>query len=110
MEFTQEKKNQIEKEIVDISISALENNAINEDILGEVSIFVLSRIDKIASLDELKSFLKDLYSRWSVFEPLYREQIGEEREKRDEVVIEKAENLVKNGNIDEAIQIMKGAE
>ncbi len=54
--------------------------------------------------------LKDLCSRWSGFEPLYREQIGEEQEKKDEVVIEKAENLIKNGNIDEAIQIMKGGE
>lgn len=108
MEFTEEKKKELEKQIVEMAISALENGAITEYMLGDISQFVLSRIDGIKNDEELATFLKDLSQRWSMFSPLYQEQKGQEQEEKDEAIADKAQALVKAGNIDEAIQIMKG--
>ncbi len=108
MEFTQEKKKELEKQIVELAISALESGVITEDILGEVSQFVLSKIDRIKNTKELDYFLAELSKRWNIFKPLFQEQKGIEQEEKDEQTADKAEELVKLGNIDGAIQIMKG--
>jgi hypothetical protein len=108
MEFTDEKKKELEKQIVEIAISALEGGAITENVLGDISQFVLSRIDTIKNENELAYFLEDLSERWKIFSPLYKEQKGLEQEEKDEPAVDKAEALVKSGNIDGAIQIMKG--
>lgn len=108
MEFTDEKKKELEKQIVEIAISALENGAITEDGLGDMSQYVLSRIDKIKNEEELAAFLKDLSQRWNMFNPLFQEQKGLVQEEKDDATADKAEQLVKAGNIDEAINVIKG--
>lgn len=108
MEFTDEKKKQIEKDIVESAISALESGAITEDQLGDISAFVLSWIDKINDENELTRFLMELSKRWKMFEPMYIQEVGEEQEKKDEIAVDKAEAMIKEGNIDGALLAVKG--
>lgn len=110
MEFTEERKKELEREIVDMAIGALERGAITEDQLGDMSTFVLSRIDRLQTEDDLKDFLKSLSEKWKFYEPLYKKLLGDEQGKKDEKTVHQAEDLIKTGNIDGALQVMKGAQ
>lgn len=110
MDNIEEKKKEIEKQIVDMAITALDSGILTEDQLGDMSTFVLSRIDKVTDEEELKDFLKILSEKWKFYEPLYQKQLGEEQNVKEKQAITQAENLIKAGNIDGALQVMKGAE
>lgn len=108
--FTQEQKKEVERQIVDTCIGALDNKALTEEQMGDVSFFVLERIDLIKTQAELLEFLDKLSEKWHIFKPLLDITRG-----KAEVVVEQktahdAEALVKDGNIDQAIDLMHEAK
>lgn len=109
MEFTDEKKKDLEKQIVDKSITALEQGFIEENGLGEISQFVLSRIDAIKSHTELIEFLRELSSRWHFFSDLLVIESGEAGLKNNKKSISEIESLTRSGNLDDAIRLAKKA-
>lgn len=109
MDFTTEKKNEVEKQIVDICISGLENKSITEDQMGDISFFVLERIDLVKTQEELVEFLEKLSQRWSIFSGMLEIIKGEEGVANERSKIENVENLIKSGNIDQALMAAKSA-
>lgn len=109
MEFTEEKKNKIEKLIVDKSILALEQGFIKEEGLGDISLFVLSKIDEIQTQDELMQFLRELSNKWHFFSEILVIESGETQMQKEHNAVEKVEHLAEDGNIDEAIKVAKMA-
>lgn len=109
MDFTDEKKKEIEKQIVDKSITALEQGFIKESGLGEISQFVLSKIDEIKTQAELITFLRELSSRWHFFSDMLVIESGEAQFAQEKSSIDDIEKLAKSGNLDEAISLAKQA-
>ncbi len=109
MDFTTEKKNEVEKQIVDICISGLENKSITEDQMGDISFFVLERIDLVKTQEELVEFLEKLSQRWSIFSGMLEIIKGEEGVANERSKIENVENLIKSGNIEQALTAAKSA-
>lgn len=109
MEFTDEKKKQIEKDIVEMVIAALENNAIKESDMAVIGQMVLERIDKIENQADLILFLEILAERWSIFSPLVTREKGAVEHTADEKKAGQVEAMIKDGNIDEALTLVKSA-
>ncbi len=110
MEFTIDKKKSVEKMMVDSMIDAVGAGIISEEELTVVSDFILNRIDAIKTEEELVTFLIELSQKWSFFLPIERFIEGEAKEAEDKKSVDKAENLIKNGQIDQALQVLKAAE
>lgn len=110
MEVTKEKKSAVEKDIVDIVIAALDSGAIKEQELSTIGQHVLDRIDKIETEEELILFLEAMVEKWSIFMPLVSRAKGEVAHDKEQITVYQAESLIKQGNIDEALKIMKGVE
>lgn len=107
MDFTQEQKNKIEGEIVDVIISKMENNNLTEEDASLIADFVLSKIDAIKSNDETMLFLKELSTKWPFFENIAIIEGGEIKDKKEDVVAQEVLKLTKNGKINDAISLAK---
>lgn len=109
MEFTKEKKQELEKAIVDKSITALEQGFIKEEGLGEIAQFVLGKIDNIKTQDQFIEFLRELSNKWHFFSEILVIESGELDLAHDQKSIEKIEQLTKSGYLDDAIKLAKEA-
>lgn len=109
MDFTEDKKKEIEQAIVDTCISALENKSMTEEQMGDVSFFVLERIDLIKNQDELITFLEKLSERWPMFTGILDIARGKAGAIEDKKTVIDVQNLVKQGNLDQAIKMAKEA-
>lgn len=110
MEFTDERKKQIEKMIVEASIDALEAKLIQTEDLQPIAQFVLAQIDTIKTEEELVAFLTQLAEKWKFFLPIERFLEAEIKHEEEQVFINQAEGFAKNGNIDEALAAIRKAE
>lgn len=107
MEFTEEKKKEIEKAIIDKSITALEQGFIEESGLGEIATFTLWKIDLLKTQNDLITFLRELSAKWHFFSDLLVIESGELDLANDKKNIEKIEQLTQGGSIEEAIKLAK---
>lgn len=108
--FTPEHKKEVEKLIVDSTLDALEAGAIKEEDLKPIADYVLSKIDIIKNEDELIAFLEELASKWTFFLPIERFVEGQKQHTQEVKSVDQAQDLIKTGNIDEALQILKAAD
>lgn len=109
MEITKEKKEAIEKQIVDTCIGGLENKSLTEDQMGDISFFVLERIDLVKTQEELVEFLKKLSERWQSFKGMYEIERGQMDVAEEKQKIENVERFIKNGDIDAALSAARTA-
>lgn len=109
MPFTDEHKKEIEKDIVEMVIGALEGNAITEGDATVIGKMVLERIDNVENQEELILFLEVLTERYHIFSPLVLKEKGAVEHKMEEKMIGDVEGLIQNGNIDEALKMVKSA-
>lgn len=110
MEFTEEKKKEVEKMIVDTAIDALGAGVITEDELQPIAGFVLSRIDSIKTEEELVTFLTELSEKWKFFLPVERFLEAEVKEEQEKKTVTYAEDLIKSGDINKALNVLKTAD
>lgn len=109
MDHIEEKKKEVEKQIVDVCIGGLDNKSLTEDQMGDISFFVLERIDLVKTQEELVEFLEQLAGRWSIFAGMLSIVKGEEKVVQEKIEVENVENLIKSGNIDQALMAAKSA-
>lgn len=109
MEITEEHKKEVETKLVETIADALEKNLISTDNQKEISDFILSRMPSIKTYDELTVFLRELSAKWQIFTPLLTTEAGEVKEKAEEKVAEKVEDLTQAGKIEEALETAKAA-
>jgi len=109
MDLTQEHKRDIEKKIVETIISALEAYQITEDQYNEISKYILEQIDGVRTHHDLMVFLRELTAKWNIFSFVLTLENGEVKKLEDNTAIKKVEELVNNGNINDALNIAKQA-
>ena len=109
MNLSEEHKKEVERRIMETIISSLEKSELTESQYQEISAFILEKIDSVKTHHDLMVFLRDLTAKWSVFSFVLTLENGEVKNIKENTAAEKAEELVKNGNIEEAIQAAKDA-
>jgi len=107
VQFGEELKKEIEKKIVNLVISGLQNKLLVEKDLPEIGDFVLERIDLINTEVELDAFLGELAKKWpcfSYFELSKKEDISK---KVDNEIADGVELLIEHGKLDRALSLLK---
>lgn len=107
MDFSPDHKKEIETNIVQAIITALEGNGLSKDELPKIADFVLERIDSVKNHDGMVAFLDELSSTWPIFINIASIEKGEVKEKVEDEVTEGVLTLAKSGKIDEAIDLAK---
>lgn len=109
MEFTIEKKEELEQKIVEIINASVEQKKIPQEELSSISTYVLNNVDSIQNREGLISFLEQLSARWSIFDDLYALENGGQQEKQEAQAVSNVEQLIESGNIDQALEVAKQA-
>lgn len=110
MEFTTQQKEALEKQIVEMCISALENKQLTEAQMGEISFFVLERIDLLKTQDDYIDFLVQLSRRWSIFTSLMEIAKGNNEVAEDKNTVKNMEAMIKTGDLNGALELAHIAE
>lgn len=109
MDITEADKKQLEKDLVERLIAALKEDKLSAEELPLAAEFILDRVDKLKTQEELIEFLKELNSRWSIFANLLTLEKGEFQEKQEKEVVGKASALAKAGRLEEAVRLAEEA-
>ena len=109
MSFDEEHKKKIEEQLVQQIISALEQEKIDSPTSSIISGYILDNIDTIQTQQDLHLFLLDLSTRWPFFSTIYELEKGQEQEAHKDEKIADIQNMLKSGNIEEALTIAKSA-
>lgn len=97
----------IEREIIEISLNALEKNELTEEDLKNIAETVLETSGKIALHDELLTMLEGLAVNWPIFSNTLILEKGKKLEEHKGAVIDSVLGLAKSGQIQEAIAVAK---
>lgn len=110
MEFTKEQKEELERQIVDTCISALENKVVTEAQMGDISFFVLERIDGVKDQEDMMAFLTKLSQKWNIFTSLLEITKGHKEVNEDRETVKNMEALIKTGDINGALDVAHTAQ
>ena len=105
--MTPERKEKLEKDLLDSLVSALEKEIITEQDMQTISQYILSKIDLITADEELNLFLSDISSKWPLFSNLSTIASGQQQEKIEDQVVQNVTDLTHEGKIDEAVDLAK---
>lgn len=110
MDLTPDHKKDVEKKLVQAVIDALEGGHMTAEEADIITPFIYSEMTtKVKTHEDLMSFLRVLSSKSPIFSYLLVTESGEVRDKEDKEVANKAEDLIKTGNLDQAIEMIKEA-
>lgn len=101
-------RDSIERSIVEIVISSLEQGVLPESELPLIADFILESLDAITTQTQLVSFLENLTRRWNIFSQLELSEKGKYIQAADKEVADGVLLLAKSGKIDEALRLAKG--
>lgn len=107
--LTEEHKKDVERKIMEIIISGLEKGEILEPEYKEIAEFILSRIDPINTHHDLVVFLRELTEKWKAFSFVLTLEDGKIKTLEENKAVEEAQQQLKEGNIDEALETAKEA-
>lgn len=107
MNDIESKKKELENAIVDTMLSAAKNQAVADEELSVIATVVLDKIDDIYDETDYRNFLRDLTSRWEIFNPLLTLELSKDKEKMEQEAIKQALMHVQQGNIDKALEMAK---
>jgi len=99
--FSEEQRQQINKEMGDILIAALDNNQITVAESEECADFVLQNFNEVTSKETLLIFLKDLSALWPAYKNYYLKQKGEEEAIDDQAKITEIQSDLDNLKINQ---------
>lgn len=107
MEFTAEEKERVEREVLEIMATALENEQLTVDDPPEISYFLLERINTIKNMTELIGLLQEMTDKWPIFSVLLEQTRGQMQDKVDDEVADGVEMLIKQGKLERALALVK---
>lgn len=107
MDFTEERKKNLENNLVETMLAGLDREEITQEDLPVIATFILDRIDTITSQDDLMQFLRDIAAQWQIFSRILVLESGELKEQKEGQVAQGVLSLAKVGKIEEAISLAK---
>ena len=109
MDAVQDKKNQIEERITQVILGEIEKETLTIDQSSEIVNYCLEKIKPVNTQEELLAFLSEISAKWPMFSQLVILEQGKAKEENKEEAVENIVDLVKSGNIDEAVNMAKSA-
>lgn len=109
MEISREYKDAVAKHLVETVLTAIQKEALTTEQMPLIAEYFLGRIESVTTHNELVLLLKGLSQKWPVLQPLVTIEEGKLKERLDKEAIVNVEQLVKNGQIDEALTVAKTA-
>jgi len=97
-QISEETKNEIYQQIVDLMLIGLESNALTAEDSEEASMFIMERLDKATDEFYLDALLEEFVDRWPIFTPLLQPKHEAEAKVIDEQNIANIQNEIKNLN------------
>lgn len=107
MQLSQERKDEVLKEIADLIIAGLKDGTILEDDLFPIANFVLEKIDTLATEEQMVVFLSELVQKWPVFLKIHAHEKGKVLEQTENIAAQNVMDLAKEGKIDQAVDLAK---
>ena len=98
-----------EGQITEIIINAIDKEELTTDQAREITAFWLPRVKSITAEDALATLVEDLSARWPMFNSVVIIEQGEIRSEDEKKITEEVISLVKDGKIEEAVQLAKAA-
>lgn len=102
-------KNNIGERLTKTLAEALSQGVVSEEEASSIANYILENIDKAQNSTQILDFLTELTQKWPIFDPTLTMELGEAMDKKEEGAVEKAENLIKENKIDEALKVAESA-
>ena len=109
MDLSHEHKIKVEQRIMETVINSLEKGELTQEQYDQIGDFVLGRIDSINTHHDLIIFLRELTEKWAIFSFVLTIESGEVKNIEGKKAAEKAEDLIQNGEIENAVRAIKNA-
>lgn len=103
-------KNHIGTSLARRFADALAQEVITADQAAEIAEYVLENIDKAKNAAELVDFLEELCKKWPLFTPVLTMQQEAIVDTAEDKAVEKAEELLGQNKIDEALAVAENAQ
>jgi hypothetical protein len=104
-----DKRNELEKQIVEIAFNEIDKKALTVDQAREIMIFWLSKTKTATNEEELLNFVTEFVSKWPIFSPVAIIEQGKIRREYEGKVTDDVMSLVNSGKIEEALALAKSA-
>lgn len=105
MKNADDHRKKLENEIVENMIRALEKEIITEEDMSIMSGYILDNIYRATDYISTVAFLKDISTRWKIFEPLLIMEKAQMNDKIENEVAEGVLLLAQHGKIEKAIKL-----
>lgn len=96
-------KEQIKEKIVQKLIEVSGDPAYTDELLAEISQFVLNNIEPVQTQDQLVGFLHQLAMKWPIFNGISAAEEGVIQKKVEQQVASDMVTLIKQGDFDKAV-------
>jgi uncharacterized protein YdaT len=107
MQLSQEKKDKLEREIIEIIANCLEKDLIKETDVPPIVTFYGEKIDNAQSEEDLQAFISEFVQKWPVFNALKIPADQNATEKNEQQITQNVVNLAKEGKLEEAVDLAK---
>ncbi len=107
METINDKKEVIQRRILETILQGLNNNILTQDDLPIIAEYVLGQMESIQNENELLTFLQSLAEKWQLFTNLktLEERKVQELEEKDKT--QQVLQLTREGKVEEALTLAK---
>lgn len=109
MQLSQERRDDVEKQIAELVIKGLREGTIQDQDLSPIGKFVLEKIDTLQTEELMVVFLTELSQKWSLFSNILTIEKGKVTDQTENQVAQDVLGLAKEGKIDEAVDLAKTA-
>ena len=109
MELTSEYKEAIAKQLLSLMTKALQENTVTELDLQEMAEWFSLRTKTMTTRAEMTAFIAELAAKWPVLAPLVTLETAKAKEAEEVQVAQNVTELVRTGNLDDALQVAKSA-
>jgi len=107
MDALQDKRYELEKRIIEVLLNSIENETLTLDQASEVTDFWLTKMEDLTSEEELSNFAKELSAKWPMFDRIALAEQSDTQKQEDVGVADNVVSLVKDGKLEEAIDLAK---
>jgi short-subunit dehydrogenase involved in D-alanine esterification of teichoic acids len=109
MDTLQDKRTELEKRIVEVALANIEKETLTLDQATEITDFWLAKVADLESEEELLNFVKELATKWPIFDGIVLVEQGNVQKQEEVKVADNVVSLVKGGQIEEALDLAKSS-
>jgi hypothetical protein len=107
MDPVYDKQIELEKRITETILTNIENKTLTLEQATEITDFWLAKMEDLENEEQLQNFVKEMAAKWPIFERILLVEQGDVQKQEEVKVADNVVSLVKEGNLEEAIDLAK---